>query len=110
MIVEAVLVAPDIDEIEPLEAVQVMRDGGDAEAEEFRQLLPVPRRGDEQLDQRPACRVREEAVDILIRLRRRDLRHDLARLRALISWGCEQQDRKSTRLNSSHANISYAVF
>src|SRR3712207_8680664 len=24
--------------------------------------------------------------------------------------GDEQQDRKSTRLNSSHANISYAVF
>src|SRR3712207_9250688 len=23
---------------------------------------------------------------------------------------CRQQDRKSTRLNSSHANISYAVF
>src|SRR3712207_7137475 len=23
---------------------------------------------------------------------------------------CAQQDRKSTRLNSSHANISYAVF
>src|SRR3712207_7939270 len=23
---------------------------------------------------------------------------------------CEQEDRKSTRLNSSHANISYAVF
>src|SRR3712207_8203025 len=24
--------------------------------------------------------------------------------------GCYQKDRKSTRLNSSHANISYAVF
>src|SRR3712207_8917824 len=24
--------------------------------------------------------------------------------------GCARQDRKSTRLNSSHANISYAVF
>src|SRR3712207_9596951 len=24
--------------------------------------------------------------------------------------GCQQKDRKSTRLNSSHANISYAVF
>src|SRR3712207_7289565 len=23
---------------------------------------------------------------------------------------CQEQDRKSTRLNSSHANISYAVF
>src|SRR3712207_7739550 len=26
-----------------------------------------------------------------------------------LKWG-EQRDRKSTRLNSSHANISYAVF
>src|SRR3712207_9402279 len=26
------------------------------------------------------------------------------------SWLGRQQDRKSTRLNSSHANISYAVF
>src|SRR3712207_8158339 len=25
-------------------------------------------------------------------------------------WGREFRDRKSTRLNSSHANISYAVF
>src|SRR3712207_8783065 len=25
-------------------------------------------------------------------------------------WRSEPQDRKSTRLNSSHANISYAVF
>src|SRR3712207_6968051 len=26
------------------------------------------------------------------------------------TWLAEHQDRKSTRLNSSHANISYAVF
>src|SRR3712207_8795670 len=26
------------------------------------------------------------------------------------TWLIERQDRKSTRLNSSHANISYAVF
>src|SRR3712207_9589160 len=26
------------------------------------------------------------------------------------SWGVFDEDRKSTRLNSSHANISYAVF
>src|SRR3712207_7973345 len=35
--------------------------------------------------------------------------------RMLVYWGCGEhvagaQDRKSTRLNSSHANISYAVF
>src|SRR3712207_7974410 len=26
------------------------------------------------------------------------------------TWGAIREDRKSTRLNSSHANISYAVF
>src|SRR5438445_10078989 len=35
--------------------------------------------------------------------------NDLERMRTL--WGSERGlDRKSTRLNSSHANISYAVF
>src|SRR5258707_2474461 len=29
---------------------------------------------------------------------------------AAASWGADLIDRKSTRLNSSHANISYAVF
>src|SRR3712207_7182277 len=29
---------------------------------------------------------------------------------AIRPFGVEAQDRKSTRLNSSHANISYAVF
>src|SRR3712207_8180576 len=28
----------------------------------------------------------------------------------LVGWGLLHLDRKSTRLNSSHANISYAVF
>src|SRR3712207_7398473 len=37
-----------------------------------------------------------------------DLRTGAVRgVEALVRW---QQDRKSTRLNSSHANISYAVF
>src|SRR3712207_8794589 len=31
-------------------------------------------------------------------------------IRRIASVGCLRQDRKSTRLNSSHANISYAVF
>src|SRR3712207_8774840 len=35
-------------------------------------------------------------------------RHDLSR--NLIRIWVEKADRKSTRLNSSHANISYAVF
>src|SRR5256886_9365214 len=29
---------------------------------------------------------------------------------ALRGWGVAEQDRKSTRLNSSHSQISYAVF
>src|SRR3712207_8436655 len=35
---------------------------------------------------------------------------DLERLRARMVRGPVHEDRKSTRLNSSHANISYAVF
>src|SRR3712207_7721031 len=30
--------------------------------------------------------------------------------RVSINWDLHEEDRKSTRLNSSHANISYAVF
>src|SRR3712207_6881774 len=44
-------------------------------------------------------------------------RHDLEywiqipeRERVLQVWRLSREDRKSTRLNSSHANISYAVF
>src|SRR2546430_13031380 len=29
---------------------------------------------------------------------------------ARVTWHCGQRDRKSTRLNSSHSQISYAVF
>src|SRR3712207_8707290 len=41
--------------------------------------------------------------------------HQLARLGytqsyTYFTWRTERGDRKSTRLNSSHANISYAVF
>src|SRR3712207_7749651 len=35
---------------------------------------------------------------------------ELQRMRAQIGMVFQQLDRKSTRLNSSHANISYAVF
>src|SRR3712207_7729294 len=35
---------------------------------------------------------------------------DLHLLLAVMLWWHPTQDRKSTRLNSSHANISYAVF
>src|SRR3712207_7064869 len=42
------------------------------------------------------------------RSRRPDRRGGLRRFR--VGEGAESRDRKSTRLNSSHANISYAVF
>src|SRR3712207_8219744 len=55
-----------------------------------------------------------------LRLLRREVRDELVALRALDVLVAEQradeqvrvdaEDRKSTRLNSSHANISYAVF
>src|SRR3712207_7028597 len=51
----------------------------------------------ERLVQPPA----HAAQDVLLRVARRRDRHALA---------LQQRDRKSTRLNSSHANISYAVF
>src|SRR3712207_8613584 len=36
--------------------------------------------------------------------------HDAARSHANVAGAAGEIDRKSTRLNSSHANISYAVF
>src|SRR3712207_8251450 len=45
------------------------------------------------------------------RPRSTDIRNLLDGLFYLVRTGCQwRQDRKSTRLNSSHANISYAVF
>src|SRR3712207_3530216 len=55
-----------------------------------------------------------EAPDPLARLGARELRerlaHHVLELRHPVFDGVRDQDRKSTRLNSSHANISYAVF
>src|SRR3712207_7868048 len=51
----------------------------------------------------------QRALDLLLRgdqVGRLDAGHRRASLRALAM----SSDRKSTRLNSSHANISYAVF
>src|SRR2546426_12022481 len=50
----------------------------------------------------PGARFRADGTDV-----QRTLRHDDAQ-RA--GHQCRQQDRKSTRLNSSHLVISYAVF
>src|SRR5437899_9369609 len=40
----------------------------------------------------------------------RDDVHLAVEVRAGVQWGLEELDRKSTRLNSSHLGISYAVF
>src|SRR3712207_8952946 len=54
-------------------------------------VLELEEDGDVAIDHRPALELAHGRV-------RRAARHDV------------EQDRKSTRLNSSHANISYAVF
>src|SRR3712207_7293349 len=59
------------------------------------------------------------ATEVEIRLKRRsnfllsDLETPITRKladRSIVGTGAFKLDRKSTRLNSSHANISYAVF
>src|SRR3712207_8938192 len=47
-------------------------------------------------------------LDVRVRARRRRLRR--VRLSRVLRRTRTGRDRKSTRLNSSHANISYAVF
>src|SRR3712207_7772398 len=46
----------------------------------------------------------------LVALRADELRRSSAVLPRAAAWYAKPADRKSTRLNSSHANISYAVF
>src|SRR3712207_8416440 len=48
----------------------------------------------------------ERTLVLAAKLTQGEVRHQLPRRRKLANV----QDRKSTRLNSSHANISYAVF
>src|SRR3712207_9410427 len=71
--------------------------------------LPIYRAADERDDAALA-----EGVDAEARAARDAEREvDLVLLRELLELGRVRQelaDRKSTRLNSSHANISYAVF
>src|SRR3712207_7545923 len=52
--------------------------------------------------------IHEQADAVAETLADRTVRHDGVDLGDL--GGIEDRDRKSTRLNSSHANISYAVF
>src|SRR5690348_17822943 len=51
-----------------------------------------------------------DALPILLERRARPRPSDLRRLRRLLAGDGGEQDRKSTRLNSSHPSISYAVF
>src|SRR3989442_8417780 len=52
-----------------------------------------------------------EQVGVLVALQPVGVREEpLDRLRPLVPDRREHQDRKSTRLNSSHVRISYAVF
>src|SRR3712207_8630326 len=58
----------------------------------------------ERVERRGAFAASEQLRDALARIR------GSGRRGALVENTFERQDRKSTRLNSSHANISYAVF
>src|SRR3989442_11090996 len=63
-------------------------------------------RSDSQLDHRS-----EVLIDLIVNLGDRlRMKHSLAEARAASKPVREVADRKSTRLNSSHVRISYAVF
>src|SRR3712207_8466371 len=79
--------------------------------------LHVHARQPAQLRLQPTERMTAEAADLLqLRQldRQRPAEHDLGRAVAdagrIARHALSLGDRKSTRLNSSHANISYAVF
>src|SRR3712207_7637709 len=63
-------------------------------------------------------RVRRRRPEVLARMRARDVERPVGIAAGVCGHGdrarpglrLAQRDRKSTRLNSSHANISYAVF
>src|SRR3712207_8327838 len=48
--------------------------------------------------------LREQGMTVIF------VEHDMDVVRDISDWVVVMADRKSTRLNSSHANISYAVF
>src|SRR3712207_9041908 len=68
-----------------------------------RHQTPNTNRADRPLRRRPEARP-FKLID------RRTSSRSLAALCALLAAAGAVRDRKSTRLNSSHANISYAVF
>src|SRR5690606_42016074 len=63
--------------------------------------VEAPRRLGDKLERRLALLIRDFGADVL----RGDRMND-----AIEMSGCSGRDRKSTRLNSSHVKISYAVF
>src|SRR3712207_6913766 len=71
----------------------------------FRSPLHPPRRSGELLDARQVLRAVPDAVEALHADQVDHATDEDPALRVLLHL-----DRKSTRLNSSHANISYAVF
>src|SRR3712207_7277725 len=58
----------------------------------------------------PAPRAEEHAGEVHVDDAAPVLERGLLQGRLVEHAGVEHEDRKSTRLNSSHANISYAVF
>src|SRR5947209_9320466 len=78
-----------------------------------RDLHSFPTRRSSDLPLQPGVRTRGQAADLrcIGRLHQRKYRHSLTGIERLAHRRRgEHRDRKSTRLNSSHANISYAVF
>src|SRR3712207_8309792 len=82
---------------------------GQVGVESLEELLP-PDVGDELLEHTRALLVGDAVEADLDGLQIRDLGHDGVRGGQLVLPIGAALDRKSTRLNSSHANISYAVF
>src|SRR3712207_7861573 len=71
--------------------------------------LPISRRGGKHRSlRRPTCRRARPTARPRAAARRRPGQRQ--RMRSRVPPDGRQEDRKSTRLNSSHANISYAVF
>src|SRR6516225_10754520 len=68
-------------------------------------------RGDLAIELRlPGEQPADDAADLRFGWRPRSAERRLRHDRVDGAVGCENKDRKSTRLNSSHMSISYAVF
>src|SRR3712207_7306314 len=72
----------------------------------FRSITRSVRHPQDRLDHGTAVRGLDGVLDAL----EREVLHQLVEGEPALEVQIHQGDRKSTRLNSSHANISYAVF